>query len=95
MVETQLVVRSEVGLHARPAELFVRAANRFQSEIRIRNMTTDSPSVDAKSILLVLSLGVYSGHTIQLNARGIDEDQAIRAIADLVENNFGNIRPKP
>jgi phosphotransferase system HPr (HPr) family protein len=88
MIETQLTVKSEQGLHGRPADLFVRTANQFESDLTIRNVTSNSDAVNAKSILRVLSLGVYHGHIIQVMADGVDEERAIQAITRLVENNF-------
>jgi len=88
MVQTKLILKNEQGLHARPADLFVRTANKFKSDIKVRNLSTDSDDVNAKSILRILSLGVYSGHTIQVVADGEDESQAIEEISTLVNQNF-------
>jgi phosphotransferase system HPr (HPr) family protein len=88
MVETELTLKNDQGLHARPADLFVRTANKFKSDITVRNLSTGSNDVNAKSILRILSLGVYSGHTIQVIADGEDENQAIEEIATLVNHNF-------
>lgn len=88
MVETELTLNNEQGLHARPADLFVRTANKFKSDITVRNLSTGSSDVNAKSILRILTLGVYSGHTIQVMADGEDENQAIEEIASLVNHNF-------
>lgn len=91
MVETRLTIWSEQGLHGRPADMFVRIANKFISEITILNSTAGSDSVNAKSLLKVLSLGVYRGHEVQIRAEGIDEEQAIQSITDLVQSNFRHI----
>ena len=88
MVETQLTIRSEQGLHGRPADMLIRMANKHESEIRIRNLTTGSDIVNAKNLLKVLSLGIYCGHVIQVSAEGIDEEEAILSITDLVHSNF-------
>jgi phosphotransferase system HPr (HPr) family protein len=88
LIEAELTVNSEQGLHARPADLFIRAANRFQSEILIRNLTNNSQYVSAKSILKILALGVYHGYRIQLRIEGPDEDAAVEGLTDLVNSNF-------
>ena len=88
MIEAVLTVKSEQGLHARPADLFVRAANRYQSKIRVRNFTSDSGYVNAKSILKILALGVYNGYKIQIAAEGADEVEAVAEIARLINSNF-------
>lgn len=89
MVESKLQVKAKVGLHARPASLFVQAAKKFESEITVRNATTEGEPVDAKSILMVLTLGVMQNHEIELCAEGPDEQKAIEGLSELVHNNFG------
>jgi len=88
MVQTDLTLNNEQGVHARPADLFVRTANKFKSEIKVSNLSTGSNDVNAKSILRILSLGVYSGHTIRVCAEGEDEAQAIEELKALVDQNF-------
>ncbi len=89
MVESKIVVRHKVGLHARPASVFVQTANKFTSEITVRNITAGGEPVDAKSILMVLTLGVIRNHEIELQASGPDEQQALDCLGDLVRSNFG------
>lgn len=88
MVEKQLTVRSEQGLHGRPADLFVRTANRYSCHLSVRNISSNSGPVNAKSILKILSLGVYHGHVIQISAEGVDEEKALKAITGLIRSNF-------
>jgi len=88
MVQTEITLHNEQGLHARPADLFVRTANKFKSEIKVSNLSTGSADVNAKSILRILSLGAYSGHTIRVSAEGEDELQAIEEIQTLVTQDF-------
>jgi len=88
MQSRDIVVVSEVGLHAKPADLFVRAANAFASDIRIMNLTRQSQYENAKSILKVLSLGIYKNHTIRIMVKGADESEAIRTLSRLVESDF-------
>lgn len=89
MVETKITVTNKVGLHARPAALFVQTANKFSSSIKVRNLTSNGKIVDAKSIIMVLTLGVMKDHEIQIQAEGTDEAAAVGALQSLVENNFG------
>jgi phosphotransferase system HPr (HPr) family protein len=89
MVETKIKVTNKVGLHARPAALFVQTANKFSSSIKVRNLTANGKTVDAKSIIMVLTLGVMKDHEIQIQTEGPDEAAAIAALQSLVENNFG------
>ncbi len=88
MEQLRVRVVNEVGLHARPAALFVNAAKSSQSKVRVRNATTDSKWVDAKSILGVLTLGVEQNHEIELIVEGPDEAETIARIGDLIRNDF-------
>lgn len=89
MVETTLTVKHKLGLHARPAITFVKTAGRFQSKIMITNLTRQGKTIDAKSIVMVLGIGVSCDHTITLTAEGPDEEAAIAALTELIETNFG------
>jgi len=82
-------VTHPTGLHARPASLFVQTANQFTSEIKVKNLTEDSEPSNAKSILGVLTLGVMQDHEIEIVASGDDSEEAISALKELVEDNFG------
>lgn len=86
MESIELVVHHKVGLHARPAALFVETAKKFNSKITV---SKDSRSVDAKSILAVLTLGVGQGDKITLSADGSDASEALGALRELIESNFG------
>lgn len=81
-----MVVEHKVGLHARPAALFVRAAKKFKSDILVRK---DEREVDAKSITSMLGLGAGQGAVITIKANGEDEGAAVQALQELVKNNFG------
>lgn len=88
MKYTQIVLTDPIGLHARPAALFVETASRFQSEIRVRNQTKSGDWVNAKSILAVLTCGVEQNNLIGIEANGSDEIEAIEALENLVSQNF-------
>jgi phosphotransferase system HPr (HPr) family protein len=82
------IVQNEVGLHARPAALFVQTAAKFKAQVMVRNITRGTPFVNAKSILSVLGLGVSQGYEIEVTAEGEDEQTAIETIAQLIESDF-------
>jgi phosphotransferase system HPr (HPr) family protein len=89
MVEARVTIRHEVGLHARPAALFVQTAQRFGCSVQLRNLTrAEAGTVDAKSILAILTLGISQGHEIQITADGADEGEAVKSLVDLIESNF-------
>lgn len=93
MQKLTLRVTAEVGLHARPAAVFVEQASRYEAEINVRNVTAESDWADAKSILSVLTLGVEQDHEIELEVDGPDETQAVAALTALVQSNFGEAHP--
>jgi phosphotransferase system HPr (HPr) family protein len=89
MERVELVIHNKVGLHARPAAVFVKTAGRFKSAINVCNLTTGSNLANAKSILQVLALGVQKEHCIVVTAEGADEAQAVGALREAVEGCFG------
>jgi len=89
MAEETIQVRHKVGLHARPASMFVQTAAKFSSKIKVKNLTSNGNFVDAKSIIMVLTLGVMSGHEVVIQADGADSDTAVEALRLLVDGNFG------
>lgn len=85
MAEKLLTVRNRAGIHARPAALIAQTANKFSSEILIEK---DDTTVNAKSIMGVITMAAGYNTTLTLKADGSDEDAAIQAISDLFENKF-------
>lgn len=83
----RVVITNRQGLHARPADMFVRAASRFQARIEV---IKDGNRVDGKSILGVLTLVAEEGSELQIEASGPDAQAALKALSQLVESNFGN-----
>ena len=86
MQKAEVTIRHKVGLHARPAALFVQTANKFKSAIQVINNEREA---DAKSILSVLTLGAGQGAVVKLIAEGEDEEQAVATLCQLIEGNFG------
>lgn len=86
MCEIRLKITNRVGLHARPAALFVQTANRFKSDIQVCN--GNGTVANAKSILGVLALGIKQGSEITIRAMGEDGEQAIAALSRLTADNF-------
>jgi phosphotransferase system HPr (HPr) family protein len=80
-----IVIRNTQGLHARPAELFARTAQKFKSKIELLR---DTQRVDARSIMDLLTLGAAQGTELVLEADGDDAQEAVEALATLVENGF-------
>jgi len=89
MEKIELTVRAKVGLHARPAAEFVKTAARFKSDVTVSNLTMQRGPSNAKSIVMVLSLAVMQNQVIEVTADGEDEAEAIAALREQVESNFG------
>lgn len=79
-------VINKLGIHARPAAQIVKAASMFDSRI---DLTVDGVSVNAKSIMGVMTLAACRGSIIEVSADGDDEEEAVSAILEIIENGFG------
>ena len=86
MKEHEFKVQNRLGLHARPAAIFVQTTNRFKSSVKVRR---GDQEVDGKSIMGILLLAAGAGTTIVITADGIDEADAIDALCRLVNGGFG------
>lgn len=84
-----LDVRNLSGLHARPAAVFVRAANTFRADIKIENLSAGTSPVNAKSIIGVLSLGIRANHRVRITSEGADAETAVAELATLVTGGLG------
>ena len=89
MYSKKTVVINPTGLHARPAGAFVRVAKEYKSRITIANLfTPEEDSVNAKSIIGVLSLGMGKGTEVEITAEGKDEQAAVDALIALIDSGF-------
>ena len=88
MVERKLTIKNKLGLHARPAALFVQAANKFDSRIIVEK---DNEKVNGKSIMGILMLGAERGSSIIIEAEGSDAQTAILELERLVSNNESDV----
>ena len=89
MVSKTVTVTNAVGLHARPATLFIQKANEYSSYIWVEK---DECRVNAKSLLGVLSLGITKDTQINLIADGADEKEALEGLVSLLASNFGTAK---
>jgi len=86
----QITLTNPLGLHARPASLFVQTAARFQATIQVQG---HGKQVDATSIIGILSLGARKGDTITLSATGKDARAALAALDKLARADFYEAEP--
>lgn len=78
-------IKDESGIHARPAGMIVRLAEKFESNTKIEK---DGMSVDLKKLLSVMQLGVLCNETVKITIEGTDEEDAFRNIKSFFEENL-------
>ncbi|WP_456276194.1 phosphocarrier protein HPr [Bacillus sp. AK128] len=83
MPEKEFTITSEAGLHARPATVLVHTASGFESDVQLEYK---GKTVNLKSIMGVMSLGVPGGSTIKVITNGTDEEAALSALAEALKN---------
>ena len=84
MASQKTTIKNKTGIHARPASVFVQTASKFKSKVQI---TAKGKKVDAKSILMIMSMGLSNGTEIEISADGPDADDAVKT-ANLAKINF-------
>ena len=85
MTEREVTITNRAGIHARPAALIVQTAGKFASRVHLKK---GSDSINAKSIMGILTLGASYGTPIVIAAEGADEAEAVEALARLFGNRF-------
>lgn len=86
MPACEITICNKLGLHARAAAKFVGVAGRFPCQVRV-GRSPDS-LVDGKSIMAVMMLAAGKGTTLHLHSEGEREDDALKALIELVNNKF-------
>ncbi|MGE0352214.1 MAG: HPr family phosphocarrier protein [Gemmatimonadales bacterium] len=81
----EVEIVNQLGMHARPAAMFVKLASTFDSEVEIGNATM---MVNGKSIMGVMMLAAECGSKVTIKATGPDADRAVEALAALVARGF-------
>ncbi len=84
-VERELVILNRLGIHARPAALFVKTASMFQADVTVEK---GEAKVSGKSIMGLMTLEASCGTKIRVIAEGTDADKVLDAIQKLVEQKF-------
>ena len=85
MYVKEVLVQNKAGLHARPATFFIQKANEYKSTIWVEK---EERRVNAKSLLGVLSLGIVKGTAVNIVADGVDENEAIATLSELIDSDF-------
>ncbi len=82
--EREVTIKNKLGFHARPAALFVQTASKFDSVVYIRK---NQETIDAKSIMNLLSLGLETGSQLTLIIEGEDADRAMEDLVKILESD--------
>ena len=81
----EVVIVNKLGIHARPAALFVKTANRFACDIFVEK---DGEKINGKSIMGLMMLAAGPGSRLILHVRGVDASAAIAELTALVQRKF-------
>jgi phosphocarrier protein HPr len=84
-ITKDLVVSNKLGVHARPAAMFVKVANKFESEIFVEK---DGETVNGKSIMGLMMLAAGPGSKLHVRAAGPDAPQALNELEALLKRKF-------
>jgi phosphocarrier protein len=82
-----VTITNKLGLHARPAMMFVETASRFGADITV-SRTDNTEAVDGKSIMQMMMLAATRGTCIEITAKGDDAAEAVQELITLVKSNF-------
>ena len=85
-VERTFMIGNKLGLHARPAAVFVQTANRFEASVEVQK---ENLKIDGKSIMGIMTLAAERGSSVTVRVTGKDAAAAMEALAKLIESNFG------
>ncbi len=86
MIERELTVRNQAGIHTRPASMIVQTASQFDADVFLQR---DNYEINGKSVIGVMTLAAEQGATLTLIVEGRDEEAAADALEDLFEDGFG------
>jgi phosphocarrier protein HPr len=84
-VEKDIPIVNRLGLHARPAAMFVRIASRYRSEVWV---SKEGEEVNGKSIMGLMMLAAGKGSTLHLRCEGPDADKALEELEELINSRF-------
>ena len=84
-VAQEAVIQNRLGLHARPAAMFVREANRHRCDIHVEK---DGETINGKSIMGQMMLAAGMRSKIRIRAQGAGSSEALKSLLELVERKF-------
>lgn len=85
-IRKEITIQNKLGLHARPVAMFVKTANKFESEISVEK---NNETVNGKSIMGMMMLAAGKDTIITLTATGSDAEEAMQELEKVINNKFG------
>lgn len=87
MIEKDVIVKSDAGVHARPAMMLVREAMKYSCKV---SLIRENVEADCKSIMSVLGLAIISGSTLTIRADGEGEEEIVDILYNLIQSDFNS-----
>lgn len=84
MIEEKVTITDSEGLHARPASDFVKSAMSFKSNV---NITVGDKTINGKSVIAIMSLGIKVNTEITVSCEGEDQEEALKALVKILKDN--------
>jgi len=81
LIEKELVIKNEQGLHARPAAIFVQVANKYESDVMVKK---GEEEVNGKSIMGLMTLAAEKGSSVRLRIDGPDAEEAMQELERII-----------
>ena len=91
IVKRRLKIQNPQGLHARPASVFVKIANKYEAEVTVKK---GGESVNGKSIMGLMTLAANQGSTLEIETSGPDADKAMEDLERFLTNDTDEEKPK-
>ncbi|MBS3740645.1 MAG: HPr family phosphocarrier protein [Candidatus Cloacimonetes bacterium] len=86
MIKKEIVLEHRSGLHIRPASMLAKNASKYKADFFI---IKDGTKINGKSVMGIMMLGVSKGTKLELIFDGVDEEELMKEVLNLFENNFG------
>ena len=86
MTQKTITIENKTGIHARPASIFGQTATKSKSKIQLQ---AKGKTIDAKSSLMIMSMGLVKGTEVTIIADGPDEAESVKPLKDLIDSKFG------
>jgi phosphotransferase system HPr (HPr) family protein len=91
MAEATVQVQHAAGLHARPLAAFTKLAKSFPADVQVENLSSGKGPVNGKSAVHLLLLAVRKGQQIRIRTSGVQADEALHALLELINSNFEGV----